>query len=55
MKKLKQLLYVSVMIAVQSNAQDPNFSQFFSSPLNINPALTGNINADWRAIANFRD
>ena len=36
-------------------AQDPSFSQFFSSPLNINPALTGNINADWRAISNFRD
>ena len=36
-------------------SQDPSFSQFFSSPLNINPALTGNINADWRAISNFRD
>lgn len=36
-------------------AQDPNFSQFFSSPLNINPALTGNINADWRMISNLRD
>ena len=36
-------------------AQDPNFSQFFSSPLNINPALTANINADWRMISNFRD
>lgn len=35
-------------------AQDPNFSQFFSSPLNINPALTANINADWRAISNYR-
>jgi type IX secretion system PorP/SprF family membrane protein len=35
-------------------AQDPNFAQFFSSPLNINPALTANINADWRAIANYR-
>lgn len=55
MKKLKKFLYAGVIIAVQSNAQDPNFSQFFSSPLNINPALTGNINADWRAIANFRD
>jgi hypothetical protein len=31
------------------------FSQFFSSPLNINPALTANINADWRLISNFRD
>jgi len=55
MKKLKQLVYVFVMIAIQSKAQDPNFSQFFSSPLNINPALTANINADWRAIANFRN
>jgi type IX secretion system PorP/SprF family membrane protein len=48
-------MYVFVMIAIQSKAQDPNFSQFFSSPLNINPALTANINADWRAIANFRN
>jgi type IX secretion system PorP/SprF family membrane protein len=37
------------------NAQDPSFSQFFASPLNINPALTGNINADWRVISNFRN
>jgi type IX secretion system PorP/SprF family membrane protein len=36
------------------HAQDPSFSQFFSSPLNINPALTGNINGEWRAIANYR-
>jgi type IX secretion system PorP/SprF family membrane protein len=38
-----------------SYAQDPSFSQFFSSPLNINPALTGNINGDWRVMSNFRD
>jgi type IX secretion system PorP/SprF family membrane protein len=36
-------------------AQDPSFSQFFSSPLNINPALTANINSDWRAMVHFRD
>ena len=35
--------------------QDPNFSQFFSSPLNINPALTANINSDWRIISNLRN
>jgi type IX secretion system PorP/SprF family membrane protein len=35
--------------------QDPNFAQFFSSPLNMNPALTANINADWRLISNFRN
>jgi type IX secretion system PorP/SprF family membrane protein len=55
MKRLKNVMYVFVLIAIQSKAQDPNFSQFFSSPLNVNPALTANINADWRAIANFRD
>jgi type IX secretion system PorP/SprF family membrane protein len=36
------------------HAQDPNFAQFFSSPLNVNPALTANISADWRVIANYR-
>ena len=40
---------------ISLQAQDPSFSQFFSSPLNINPALTANINADWRAISNLRD
>ena len=55
MKKLKIFIYVFVLTASQSMAQDPSFSQFFSSPLNINPSLTANINADWRAIANFRD
>jgi type IX secretion system PorP/SprF family membrane protein len=38
-----------------AHAQDPNFSQFFSSPLNINPALTASINADWRIVSNFRN
>ncbi len=35
--------------------QDPQMGQFFSSPLNINPALTAHINADWRFISNIRD
>ena len=38
-----------------SHAQDPAFSQFFSSPLNINPALTANINEKWRLISNYRN
>ena len=47
---------IVLMIVMKSlYGQDPNFSQFFSSPLNINPALTANINADWRLISNFRD
>jgi type IX secretion system PorP/SprF family membrane protein len=45
----------SLMPALSLQAQDPSFSQFFSSPLNINPSLTANINADWRMISNVRD
>ncbi len=49
-------LIILLLVGVKSvNAQDPSFSQFFSSPLNINPALTANINADWRLISNLRD
>jgi type IX secretion system PorP/SprF family membrane protein len=35
-------------------AQEPNFSQFFASPLSVNPALAGSSDADWRAISNIR-
>lgn len=52
-----KLMLVSIAVisaTIKTAAQDPNFGQFFSSPLNINPALTGNINGDWRFISNFR-
>ena len=57
MKTLKcYLLFTSLLLVTGAlRAQDPSFSQFFSSPLNINPALTANINADWRLITNLRD
>jgi type IX secretion system PorP/SprF family membrane protein len=56
MKNIKYIiLIIYVAVANHTSGQDPNFSQFFSSPLNINPALTGHINNDWRVIANFRD
>lgn len=35
-------------------AQDPNFSQFYASPLTISPALTGNTDASWRGFLNYR-
>lgn len=35
-------------------AQDPVFSQFYSSPLYVNPALAGNGDASWRLVANHR-
>ena len=57
MKTLKRLVVVIFLLMGTRSvlAQDPSFSQFFSSPLNINPGLTANINADWRVISNFRD
>ena len=57
MKKLKHIAATvfSIMLIELSHAQDPSFSQFFSSPLNVNPALTANINEDWRVISNMRD
>jgi len=37
-----------------SHAQDPHFSQYFSSPLTFNPALTGYFNGTQRLAVNIR-
>lgn len=57
MKKFYNALsIVALLLSMKgAQAQDPSFAQFFSSPLNINPALTANINSDWRLISNLRD
>jgi type IX secretion system PorP/SprF family membrane protein len=57
MKSIKRTILCILLlpITILLHGQDPNFSQFFSSPLNINPALTANINGDWRLISNLRD
>ncbi len=38
-----------------SHAQDIHLSQFFASPITLNPALTGVVNGDYRIGFNFRD
>ena len=38
-----------------ASAQDPHFSQFFASPLTLNPAFTGKFDGTWRLAANHRD
>jgi len=38
-----------------SSAQDPHFSQFFASPLTINPALTGKFDGNYRIASNHRN
>ena len=53
--KFFTLFVLSFCMIKQTYGQDPSFSQFFSSPLNINPSLTAKISADWRMITNFRD
>lgn len=54
-KKLFSTLIVCVALTSVSNAQDPNFSQFFASPMTLNPALTGKFDGVYRFAANYRN
>jgi type IX secretion system PorP/SprF family membrane protein len=38
-----------------SYGQDPHFSQFYASPLNLNPALAGTAAGNYRVSVNYRD
>jgi type IX secretion system PorP/SprF family membrane protein len=52
----KYLLFIfCTVIAGSIQAQDPHFSQFFASPLTLNPAFTGKFDGTWRLAANHRD
>jgi len=37
-----------------AKSQDIHFSQFYASPLSLNPANTGNYDGDWRVMSNYR-
>jgi len=43
------------LISLFAKAQDPHFSQFYASPLNLNPALTGIMAGQYRFNAIYRD
>ena len=49
------VLVFAVLLTTVANAQDPHFSQFFASPLTLNPAFTGKFDGQWRLAANHRD
>jgi len=49
------LLILSLPLLTKVAAQDPNFSQFFVSPLTLNPAMTGKFVGDFRIAGNYRD
>lgn len=44
-----------VLLVSTLRAQDPHFSQFFASPLTLNPALTGRIDGNFRLAGNYRN
>ncbi len=55
MKKILSTLIVCGALVSVSSAQDPNFSQFFASPMTLNPALTGMFDGVYRVAGNFRN
>ena len=54
MKKLLLGLSVAMLLARSVTAQDIHFTQYFTSPLTLNPAMTGLIPEDLRLAGNFR-
>ena len=44
-----------MLIGSKINAQDIHFSQYYASPLTLNPALTGKFNGLWRVTGIYRD
>jgi len=53
-KSLFALLF-SLLFIWEAEAQDIHFSQFYQSPLNLNPALTGVMRSSQRFVANYRN
>lgn len=54
--KIKHLLFfLFLFCGTFVQAQDIHFSQFYLSPLNLNPAMTGIMNCNIRLVANYRN
>lgn len=47
-------LFFICLLSFQIQAQDYKFNQFYNSPLNLNPALTGKLKGLYRVAANYR-
>jgi type IX secretion system PorP/SprF family membrane protein len=50
----KLILSFSCLSVLIAHAQDLHFSQYNSSPLNLNPAHTGLFDGNWRVMGNYR-
>src|ERR1700743_2859484 len=55
MKQIAILALLVTFFVLPGKAQDPGFSQFFASPLSLNPALTGKFNGVLRVAGNYRN
>lgn len=49
------LIFCFLILLAEAHAQDPHFSQFFASPLTLNPALTGKFDGNLRVTGNYRN
>lgn len=54
MKKILLGVGAALVLSVSAVAQDVHFTQYFSSPLTLNPALTGMVQCDLRLATNYR-
>ncbi len=58
-RNMKTVVLLALLILLSfgyhARAQDPHFSQFFSSPLTLNPALTGKFDGTIRVAGNYRN
>lgn len=50
----KLFIAIGALLTLQAEAQDVHFTQYFTSPLTLNPANTGLVNCDWRVSGNYR-
>ncbi len=54
---MRKFFFVLIIfcLSFSAYAQDPHFSQFFASPLTLNPALTGKFDGTLRVAGNYRN
>ena len=57
MNRILNIIFILVILlgGFGTYAQDPHYSQFFSSPLSLNPAFTGYYDGKHRLATNFRN
>lgn len=54
-KNYLQIFFFCLLVSTGLQSQDIHYSQYYNSPLNISPALTGMYNGDMRFMGNYRN